>query len=43
MKRERWWDVPGVLALVTVIPGIALFVGLYAVLSYLIHGEWPTW
>jgi len=43
MKPERWWDIPGVLALVVVIPGMVLFLAAYAVLSFLIHGEWPTW
>lgn len=43
MRRDRWWDVPGVFALMVVLPGLSVAVGVYALLSFLIHGEWPTW
>lgn len=42
-RRDHWWDTPGALALVIVIPGLAVFSGLYALLSFLVHGEWPSW
>lgn len=42
-ERVPWWDLPGVFALLVVVGGIPVFLGVYALAYLAFWGEWPTW
>ena len=40
-RRERWWDIPGVLALCVGAGFLVGGSGAYVLFFLLVHGEWP--
>lgn len=41
VHRDRWYDVPGLLILAILVPGLVILSGAYVVLFTLIHGTVP--